>query len=451
MYREKPHLLFIRYALPQMIGLLLNSAYLIVNGIFIGNRLGRDAMAAAAISVPVGEILIALSLAISVGAGVVISSSFGRGEAERANQAFGLSLLLAGLASLLVAVFGNIFLSPLATALGATPDIHGEATTYLWYLVTGAPLLVFSFAFSSYVRVDNRPRLAMAALAVGSAANILLDYVFMYPLDMGLAGAGLATALGPLFSIAIMLPHFLRRRGLLRFAVPRLSRKLCLSILFLGLPAFVMEFSIGIVTLFYNLAVVLNGFGEIGLAAYLAIGYLALIILTVFLGIGQGVQPLISYFHGKGDHGKIRELTAFLFKAIAVLGIAMYAGVLLFSLPFIAVFTPSDAELVAFTHDKASVYFSGFVFAGANILIITFLQSLHKAGAALVVSLLRSVVFVPAFLFGLPPFFGGDSIWPALSLAEFAAFMAAAVIYRRALKAPNAVEPPKPCEVATPE
>lgn len=437
MYREKPSALFIKYAVPQMIGLLVNSVYLIVDGMFIGNRLGRDSMAAAAVAVPVVEILIALSLAISVGASIIISNCFGAGDTKKANAAFNLSLVLAGTVSVLIAVFGNVYIDELAAALGATPDVHGEAVTYLWYIVTGSPALIFSFAFSSYARADNRPKLAMAALGIGSASNILLDYVFMYPLDMGIAGAALATALGPVFSVMILLPHFLRGKGMLRFAVPRISPKLAWSILFLGAPAFIMEFSIGIVTLFYNIAITHNGFGELGLAAYLTIGYIALIILTVFLGIAQGIQPLVSYFHGRHEYARSRELMAFVFKAVAALGILLYAGVIFFSRGFIAIFTPTDAELIAFTHDQATVYFSGFVFAGISIVVITFMQSIQKALSALCLSLFRSVVFVPIFLFGFPVLWGSESIWWALSVAEFVTFAVAAAVYWRVSAALN--------------
>ena len=431
MYQEKSGSLFIKYALPQMVGLLLNSVYLIVDGMFIGNRLGREAMAAAAVSVPAVEILIALSLAISVGASIIISSSFGAGDRKRANDAFNLSLVIAAVASLLIAVLGNVFMDGLAAMLGATPDIHDEAISYLWYIVTGSPFLIFSFAFSSYARADNRPKLAMWALAVGSVSNIILDYVFLYPLDMGIGGAALATALGPVFSVIIMLPHFLRGRGMLRFALPPFSGRLAWGILYLGAPAFIMEFSIGIVTLFYNIAINANDFGELGLAAYLTIGYIALIILTVFLGIGQGMQPLISYFHGRGEHGRNRELMAFLFKTVAVLGLLLYGAVLFLSKGFIGVFTPDDAELISFTHDKASIYFAGFVFAGVTIQIVTFFQSIQKAVPAFVLALLRSTVFVLLFLVGLPLAWGREAIWPALSAAELATFLVGVWWYRR--------------------
>lgn len=212
MYKENSFKLFIKYALPQMFGLLLNSVYLIVDGIFIGNRLGRDAMAAAAVSVPVVEFLIAISLAVSSGAGIIISSYLGKDKNEDANKTFNLSILVLGLISIIIVVFGNIFINGIANLLGSTPDIHDQAVTYLWYILTFSPFLLFSFLLSGLARNDNKPKLAMIALVVGSVSNIVLDYVFMYPLNMGIAGAALATALGPIFSVLILLPHFISKK-----------------------------------------------------------------------------------------------------------------------------------------------------------------------------------------------------------------------------------------------
>lgn len=109
-----------------------------------------------------------------------------------------------------------MFIHPLAELLGSTPQIHEESVRYLWYIVTFSPFLLFSFLLGGLARNDGRSKLAMVALAVGSVSNIILDYVFMYPLNMGIAGAALATAVGPVFSVLILLPHFLLKKGKLR-------------------------------------------------------------------------------------------------------------------------------------------------------------------------------------------------------------------------------------------
>ena len=255
MYEGKPRALFVKYAIPQLIGLLFNSVYVIVDGVFIGHRLGRAAMAAAAVSVPFVEVLIALSMAVASGAGGVISGQLARGEREKALSVFHAAIFCAVGFGGIILVLGNAFIHPLAEALGATPQIHDEAVRYLWYLVTFSPFLLLSFLLGGLARNDGRPKLAMTALAVGSVSNILLDYVFMYPLNMGIAGAALATAIGPAFSVLILLPHFLLKKGSLYFSRPRSSLRDVRRILVLGFPSFIMEFTIGIVTFVYNDAI----------------------------------------------------------------------------------------------------------------------------------------------------------------------------------------------------
>ena len=291
MYEGKTGTLFAKYAIPQMIGLLFNSIYLIVDGIFIGNRLGREAMAAAAVSVPFIEILIALAMAVASGAGIIISNCIGRAQKDMAVRTFNVAVVCCVTLGLLVAALGNALLDPLAEVLGSTPAIHAQATQYLWYIVTFSPFLLLSFLLGGLARNDGRPKLAMFALAFGSVSNIVLDYVFMYPLDMGIAGAALATALGPIFSVLILLPHFLRGRGNLRFARPLPSLRLVRRIFLLGFPAFIMEFTIGIVTFVYNFAITRYGYGEIGLAAYLVIGYLMLYCSPSFWAWPRACSP----------------------------------------------------------------------------------------------------------------------------------------------------------------
>lgn len=401
-----------------MIGLLFNSVYIIVDGVFIGNRLGTDAMAAAAVSVPLVEFLIALSIAVSAGAGVLISGHIGRGEKEDALNVFNTIVRFALVIGLLMAVLGNLFIHPLAEMLGATPQIHTEAVRYMRFIVSLSPFLIFSFLFSGLARNDGQPNLAMAALVLGSISNIALDYVFMYPLNMGVSGAALATALGPIFSVLILFPHFVLKRGKLFFAkmpvYPSVIKRVCT----LGIPSFVMEFTIGIITFVYNTAIARCGYGETGLAAYLIIGYLMLIILTIFLGMSEGLQPVFSYFCGTEETVRSGRLCRFSVRIFLAAGIACYLLVILFSRQFFQIFNPEDTALIDFAREKSLYYFWGFSLAGFNIFMIAFWQSTGKTGRALVVSLSRSMVFPPVLTAVLPMILGRELLWFGHSAAE---------------------------------
>lgn len=412
--------LFVRYAVPQMIGLLFNSVYLIVDGVFIGNRLGRDAMAAAAVSVPLIEVLIALAMAVGSGAGIIISNCLSESRQRQARQTFSLSVVVLLAVGAGIVAVGNLLLDRLAVLLGSTPDIHGAATQYLWYIVTFSPFQLLSFLLGGLARNDGKPRLAMVALAFGSVSNIILDYVFMYPLNMGIAGAALATALGPIFSVIILLPHFLLKKGDLYFTRFSWGEGQALRIFALGFPSFIMEFTIGIITFVYNFAIIKNGYGELGLAAYLMLGYLMLIILTLFLGMAEGLQPVFSYFSGAGEMWKNKELLAYSVRVFLGTGVLCYVAILLFSGEFFTLFAPGDPELVGFTREKSLVYFSGFFLAGVNILLISFWQSTGATKRALAVSLLRSVILPPLLVAALPLGFGSGVIWVCHSASEVA-------------------------------
>lgn len=438
MYEGKIHLLFFRYAVPQMLGLLFNSVYLIVDGIFIGNRLGRDAMAAAAVAVPFIEAMIAVSLAVSSGAGAVLSECLGRGEREKAISACNISIQILGIIGLLIMLLGNLFIDSIAKLLGATPDIQKEAVNYLRYITLFSPFLLFSFLLGGLVRNDGQPKLAMFALTFGSISNIVLDYVFMYPLNMGIGGAALATALGPIFSVLILLPHFFSAQGCLRITRCRLEQQQVKKILYLGIPSFVMEFSIGIVTFVYNFALVKYGRGELGLAAYLLIGYMMLIILTLFLGLAEGLQPVFSYFSGAGKQERSRLLLQFSTKVFLILGAACYGGVLLFSKKFYAAFTRSDFELIAFATEKSQAYFCGFFLAGFNILMISYWQSIQQTKRALTISLLRSMFFPSTLIMAFPMLFGSETIWICHSFAEMLTACVALAIKRKCFS--NSIE-----------
>lgn len=375
-------------------------------------------MAAAAVAVPLIEILISVAIAVAAGAGVLIAARLGSGKGDEARRLFNTAAWMMGAAGLGVALLGNLCLEPLALLLGAAPEVLPQAMAYLWYIVTFAPFQLFSFLLGGMARNDGRPKLAMTAMIAGAASNIVLDYVFMYPLNLGIRGAALATALGPIFSVLILLPHFLLRRGTLYFQAvrPRLAEGR--SILVCGAPSFLMEFSIGIVTFLYNVAVSRHGYGELGLAAYLIIGYLMLILLTLFLGMAEGLQPVFSRFMATGEEKRNLAMRRFSTKVFLGVGVISCLLIFLGSRWFFLLFAPEDQELTAFAASRSIPYFCGFFLTGFNILMISFLQATRQTGRAMVLSLLRSVILPPALLLLLPALLGREGVWVCQSAAD---------------------------------
>lgn len=433
--------LLTRYVLPQIVGLVVNSLYFLVDGIYIGRRLGPAGLAAAGVAVPLVEVTIALAMMLSVGSAVLVSAAAGRGDGPEARRIFNLSVRFTLGVSLVLMVLGGLFATPLARLLGADDAILADTATYLRVFLLFSPFFIFSYALSTFVRNDGRPSLAMWALTLGSVMNILLDWVFMYPLNMGIGGAALATGLGPVFSVVLMLPWFFGKRGNLYFERVRFAWRDIGRILTGGAPALVSESTIGLVTLLYNLAIVRQGLGEEGLASYVVIGYAALIGSAVFLGTAQGLQPAVSYFHGAGLPGRIRGLMRAGGLLNLILGVAIYGVILLLGPAFYAIFMPGDPALLAATEQAGRLYFLFLPFAALNILLAGLMQAMQQVKRSLVVSLCRSTLPLALFLLLLPAVWPQNGLWLAVTFTEGFTLLLAAALWKSMRLPEDALSP----------
>lgn len=409
--------LLLSYIIPGIAGLLFNSLYIVVDGLFVARMLGREPLAAVTVGVPVVEILLALSMLISVGAGVLISSKNGRGEYKEARSIFNISVRLLAIVSILIAVISLIFIRPIAKILGATPDIMDLVVEYMMYFFAFSPAFMFSYAMCTWLRNDSQPKLAMFAQIVGALSNIILDWYFMGPLKMGIGGAALATGLGPVFGIIIMAPHFIKKRGNLYLERVKIKIKIILEILLKGIPSFTMEFALGITTLCVNIAIGIH-MGALGFAAFGIVGYIALIIMSIFLGMAEGSQPLISFYNGANKKDNMNTILKISLCISVVIGLIAY--LLLFNYPEapIAVFADNDIELIEVAATATIYYFPVLFASGINILLASYLQSVGYWRESVVVSLCRCFIMLLPLLIILPKFLGDSGIWLSVPLAE---------------------------------
>lgn len=431
--KAKNSTIFFKYIIPQMLGLIFNSVYFIVDGIFIGNKLGSNVLASVGITVPVVEISIAISMLIAVGSSIIISIYKGQKKDKEARQVFNIIMKFTIIFSVILMIVLNIFLKELSVLLGADSNNIKDVMIYLRYYITFSPFLIFSFLLSTFARNDNKPTLAMISLTVGALSNVVLDYILMYPLNMGLAGAALATGLGPVFSVIILMPHFLKKKGSLYFEKTKFNFNILKKSLVEGIPAFIAEFSIGFVTLIYNKAIIKQGLGDDGLAIYLVIGYAALIFLTSFLGVGQGIQPVVSYLEGSNNGKKIKSLFKSTFIFNILLSIFLYTIMYFFGYIFYGLFIKNNPALLMNAVEISRIYFINIIFASINILSISFLQSISKTKSAMLISLCRSVVLILIFINLLPNILGINGMWLAMTFTELVTTILSLVLIKKYL------------------
>ena len=313
----------------------------------------------------------------------------------------------------------GLFLSPQITALlGADSQVAAMTQTYLKMILLFAPAFILNDILVCVVRNDGNPRLSMLAMLGGSMANILLDYVFIFPLGMGIFGAVLATGLAPLISIAIMSGHWMGKNKGFHLAKTEIQGQTALLILSLGFPSLITEVSSGIVIIVFNV-IILGLKGNVGVAAYGVIANLSLVVISIFTGIAQGMQPLISSAYGRGDSARIRGILRYGLAAAVFISLTLYAGICWGAAPITAVFnSENNLKLQEIAEYGLRLYFTGIPAAGLNIILSIFFTSTEQAVPAHIISLLRGMVLIIPIAFFLSGLWGMTGVWLAFPATE---------------------------------
>ena len=313
----------------------------------------------------------------------------------------------------------GLFLSPQITALlGADSQVAAMTQTYLKMILLFAPAFILNDILVCFVRNDGNPRLSMLAMLGGSMANILLDYVFIFPLGMGIFGAVLATGLAPLISIAIMSGHWMGKNKGFHLAKTEIQGQTALLILSLGFPSLITEVSSGIVIIVFNV-IILGLKGNVGVAAYGVIANLSLVVISIFTGIAQGMQPLISSAYGRGDSARIRGILRYGLAAAVFISLTLYAGICWGAAPITAVFnSENNLKLQEIAEYGLRLYFTGIPAAGLNIILSIFFTSTEQAVPAHIISLLRGMVLIIPIAFFLSGLWGMTGVWLAFPATE---------------------------------
>nr|WP_255944764.1 MATE family efflux transporter [Brucepastera parasyntrophica] len=324
---------------------------------------------------------------------------------------FLLSLVAAGLT-----IIGAVFPRQAALAFGATDVLLEDTAVYIrWYFLF-AIFFTISILGCTFVRNDGSPGLAFWGMVSGAVANIFLDWLFIFPFGMGIKGAAIASGLGQIISCLVLSIHFIRKKGILRFRLIRPGQDLCRKVAVRGLPEFVVQLSQPITIFCYN-QVILKLSGESGLAAFSAISYLITIMMGLFFGISQGLQPLIGNSYGAGN----RSHVAYFFRS--GLKINLTCSTLLYLVYFflgdkaLSLFLDNPV-LVQSAHSSLKVYGLAFIIASVSIIYMTYFLSTKRTAQALIISVSRGFVFNSILIFTLPVIFGAGWLWYPLIISE---------------------------------
>lgn len=409
---------FMSYVILNMLGMLGISCYILADTYFIANGIGAEALTALNLALPIFGLINGIGLLLGIGSGTRYTILMSRNKNKEANQVFSQTIMIGAGIGLVLSVIGVIGSKTVCWWLGADAVTFEMMNGYLKTILGLAPFFILNHIIICFVRNDKAPKLAMIAMVVGSLINIILDYLFVYPLRMGMFGAALATGIAPIISIGILITHFFKESSSLRLVKCKVQMRTVKDSCGLGLSAFVTELSTGIVLLVFNL-VILRLEGNVAVAAYGIIANISIVCLSLFTGIAQGIQPLISRYYGDGDMKKVYQVLKYALCLAVGLGIVLYIGICLLANPLIAAFN-KDQNLILeeLARSGMYIYFIGIIFAGINIVGAAYLSAVEKGKKGFSISILRGLVVIIPSVIGLAMVFGLNGVWASFVVTE---------------------------------
>lgn len=426
---------FLKYLINSVLGMLVVSFYILVDTMFVGRGIGSDGLAALNISIPIFNVLNSIGLLLGMGGATALSITIGKNDILESRRIFTQTIILALIIGIIISIIGSTYTKDIAYMLGATNENIYLVTEYL----SGMLFMSFSYilvhTIASFIRNDNRPRLVMIATVTSGILNIILDYIFIFNLDIGIKGAALATSISSFINLLILCTHFTSKKSTLKFLKFRLRVNRIVRIITNGMPSFIVEISSGIVIFTFNIAI-LYMIGEIGVSAYSIIANVALICASIFTGIGQAIQPIISINFGAEQYDRVERVKKLALIYAIITGAIFYTMGILFPRQIVSFFTSEGGEIVSITINGIKYYFLAFLIMGINIVMGSYYQSREYTMASNIISLGRGMIFLVIGLMILPRILGVDGIWLSVVFAEVATFLCT-YIYIKAKKYKN--------------
>ncbi|WP_076917858.1 MATE family efflux transporter [Negativibacillus massiliensis] len=421
--------LIVKFAVPSVIALLVNSLYNIVDQIFIGWGVGYLGNGATNIVFPITIIALALSMMIGNGGAAYLSLKMGEGEVEIAKKGVGNAVTLVTIVSILLAVVFLVWIDPILTLFGATDVLRPFALEYGFIIGTGLPFMMISAAINSMIRADGSPKYAMLSMVIGAIINVILDPVFIFVFQMGVKGAAIATIIGQVASFVVSvlyMPHFKSVQLNKSSFAP--CAKVSVNIVIFGLSSFITQFAITIVMALTNNLLAKYGaqsvYGaEIPLTATGIVMKVNQIMIAILLGIATGTQPIIGYNYGAKSYHRVKKALEISLIASEIVSVAAFLIFQFAPMSVVSLFGSEEGLYNEFAVKAFRIFLMLCPLTGFQTIAAVYLQAVGKPVKSAILSLARQIIFfVPTALI-LPIFLGVEGVLWTGPVADGLAFL----------------------------
>ena len=410
--------LLLKMGIPAAVGMLVNALYNIVDTIFVGQGVGPLAIAALSIIFPLQMIVSALAQAIGVGSASIVSRRLGEKKEEDAAKTIGTAYATIAVVTALLVILILVFMEPILRFFGASGAVMPYALEYAYIVAPGFFFFAASMAASSLVRAEGNAKASMNGMLIGALLNCVLDPLFIFGFNMGVAGAALATVISQMTSCAFLFSLYFRKKT--HIPLSRSHFKINPAILresaLLGTPAFIQSSGMSLLALIINTSLGRYG-GDQAITIYGMTHKVIMLVIFPLLGIVQGFQPIVGYNYGARHYDRVRKALRVTIMTVTGIALFFYAGLMLFP-SFAARMFVTDEGLIASSARVLRIIALFIPLAALQIVGANYFQAIGRKTPSLILGLSRQFLILIPLVLILPRFLGVDGIWFAFPTAD---------------------------------
>ena len=429
-----------QYALPAIIAQTAASLYNMVDSIFIGQGVGPLAISGLAVTFPLMNLSTAFGTLVGAGAAVMLSVLLGQRNYKAANKVLGNVVSLNVIIGLIFMAVALIFIDPILYFFGASENTLPYAKEYISIILVGNVITHVYFGLNAAMRSSGFPKKAMALTIFTVVFNTILDPIFIFVFDMGIAGAAWATVIAQTVAMIIVLRHFSDKSKAFHFekGIFKLDMRVAKDSLAIGMGPFLMNAAACLVTLFINQQL-RDYSGDLGIGAYGICNRLIFMFIMICMGLNQGMQPIAGYNYGAKQYSRVKEVFWMTAKLGTVVTCICFILGMFFPRVAVGIFTHDEALMEMASHGFR-ILVIGFPIVGFQMIGTNFFQCLGMVKKSVILSLSRQILFLLPLLYALPLWHGASGVWMSFPISDALSALLTAILLRRLFKKFNKLQ-----------
>lgn len=421
---EKISKLFIKFSLPAIMAMVINGMQNIIDGIFLGNFVGSNAMASVNLVQPFTQLIIGTSMIISIGCLSFVGRTLGEGKNEEAQNIFKTSLIVMCISSGVITFIGIIFNKNLAVILGANEVLLESVAIYIKTIAIFTLPMSLMFLFGFVDRVIERPEIYLKGSILSVITNITLNYILIKKLQLGIRGAAIATGMSYSIALIIVIVPLLNKNTVVNIFKGKFDKLTIWPVIYNGSSEGVTAIAIATTAYVFNMAFMKIA-GEAGIAAFTSINYISQFGTLIMFGISDGIGPIISYNYGYEKHDRVNHVLKLANKIILIIGIILFIVLFLFGKNLVSMFMSENKEVLDMAVSGSKLYATAFFFNGFNIVYSGYFTAIGKAKESIIIAACRGIIFIVIGICILPLIINIKGVWLTIPFAELMTFILA--------------------------